>query len=294
MHAATRAEAAWGVDSEHGRLHDVLLCRPDNYRWLPTSVISRATLASGRAFDAAEARRQHAELVAAYEAAGVRVHFLEPDPALPYQVFARDSSLMTPTGAIVTQLHQSWRRGEYAPVIRFYQSNGIPIRAMVTAGALEGGDFVVVEPGVAVVGTGEERTQEPAARQLAGWLEADGWEVRIERIPAHYVHIDVLMCVLGERLAAVCVDAVSSSLLRWLEAKRVEIVPVSIDDALGLGVNGVCLGDDRVLSSAASGELNGRLRSLGVTVYDPDLSAFTLGGGGAHCLMQALRRQPMG
>ena len=162
---------------------------------------------------------------------------------------------------------------------------------MVTAAALEGGDFIVLEPGVALIGNGEERTQEPAARQVAAWLEADGWEVRIERIPPHYVHLDVLMCVLGERLAGVCVDAVSSSLVHWLERKGVEIVPVSLDDAFGLGVNGVCLGDDRVLSTAASETLNERLRALGITVLDPDLSSFTLGGGGAHCLMQALRRE---
>ncbi len=46
-------------------------------------------------FDAEIARRQHAEMVAAYESAGVRCHFHEPDPQLPYQVFARDSSVMT-------------------------------------------------------------------------------------------------------------------------------------------------------------------------------------------------------
>jgi len=74
---------------------------------------------------------------------------------------------------------------------------------LITAAALEGGDFMIVEPGVAVIGNGEERTQEPAARQLAGWLEADGWEVRIERIPPHFLHIDVLAAMLGERLAAV-------------------------------------------------------------------------------------------
>jgi N-dimethylarginine dimethylaminohydrolase len=294
MDATTRAEPAWGVDSEYGRLLDVLLCPPDNFRWLPTSAISRATLESGRSFDPAEAKRQHAEMVSAYEDAGVRVHFLEADPALPYQVFARDSSVMTPQGAIVTQLHQWWRRGEYAPVIRFYQQNDIPIRAMVTAAALEGGDFIVVEPGVALIGNGEERTQEPAARQVGKWLEADGWEVRVERIPPHYVHIDVLMCMLGERLAAVCVDAVSGALVRWLEGKGVDIVPVSLEDALGLGVNGVCLGDDRVLSTAASKALNDQLRARGITVYDPDLSSFTLGGGGAHCLMQAIRRERVG
>ena len=94
---------AWGVDSEYGRLLDVLLCPPDNFRWLPASAISRATLESGLSFSREDAQRQHAEMVAVYEEAGVRVHFLEPDPALPYQVFARDSSINVPQGPIVTQ-----------------------------------------------------------------------------------------------------------------------------------------------------------------------------------------------
>ena len=284
-------QTAWGVDSEYGRLLDVLLCPPDNFRWLPASAISRATLDSGLTFSREDAKRQHAEMVSVYEEAGVRVHFLESDPALPYQVFARDSSINVPRGPIVTQCHQWWRRGEYAPVIRFYQGSDIPIHRMITAAALEGGDFMIVEPGVAVIGNGEERTQEPAARQLASWLEADGWEVRVERIPPHFLHIDVLAAMLGERLAAVCVEQVGTGFVRWLESKNVEIVPVSLADALKLGVNGVCLGGDRVLTSAESKDLNERLRALGLTVYDPELAAFTLGGGGAHCLMQAIRRE---
>ena len=291
MEATARAEPAWGVDSEYGRLLDVLLCPPDNFHWLPASAIARATLDKGLVFNPEDARAQYAEMVSIYEEAGVRMHFLEPDPALPYQVFARDSSINVDDGPIVTQLAQWWRRGEYAPVIRFYQERGVPIKHMVTAGSFEGGDFMIVEPGVAAIGTGEERTQERAARQVAGWLEEEGWEVRIERIPAHFLHIDVLAAMLGEKLAAVCVEQVGSGFTRWLEQKGVEIVPVTLEAALRLGVNGVCLGGDRVLSSAESKDLNERLRALGLTVYDPELSAFTLGGGGAHCLMQAIRRE---
>jgi N-dimethylarginine dimethylaminohydrolase len=288
------AEIPWGVDSEYGRLLDVLLCPPDHFHWLPTSAISRATLASDLVFDTDRARRQHAEMVSVYEQAGVRVHFLEPDPHLPYQVFARDSSINVPAGPIITQCAQYWRRGEYAPAIRFYQGQDIPIAEMITAGSLEGGDFMIVEPGVAAIGTGEERTQEQAARQLAGWLERDGWEVRVERIPPHFLHIDVLACMLGPKLAAVCVEQASNGFVRWLEQHGVEIVPVTLAAALKLGVNGVCLGGDRVLSTAESQDLNDRLRALGLTVYDPELETFTLGGGGAHCLMQAIRRERVG
>jgi N-dimethylarginine dimethylaminohydrolase len=37
-------------------------------------------------------------------------------------------------------------------------------------------------------------------------------------------------------------------------------------------------------------ELNAKMRALGFEVYDPDMSMFTLGGGGVHCLSQALCR----
>jgi N-dimethylarginine dimethylaminohydrolase len=282
---------AWGVDSEYGRLTDVLVCPADNFRWLATSAISRATLDSGRRFDPRAAREQHGELVAAYEQAGVTVHSLDPDPALPYQVFARDSSVMTPWGAYVTQLKQWWRRGEYAPAIRFYQAAEIPIWQMATGGAIEGGDVMIVEPGSVVIGNGEERTEVTAARQLAEWFEAEGWEARVEPIPGVFVHIDVLMAVLAPKLAAICTDLVSSGLVRWLEGKGFELLDVPAEDAFALGVNAISLGADRVLTGAGARSLNEQMEAHGLELFAPDLEMFTLGGGGAHCLGQAIRRE---
>jgi N-dimethylarginine dimethylaminohydrolase len=282
----------WGADSEYGVLRDVLLCKPDNFRWLPTSSISKATLASGAVFDRELALRQHAEMVAAYAGAGVTLHFLEPDPALPYQVYARDSSFMTPYGAVVTQMAQWWRRGEYAPVIRFYQDVGIPIYNMVTAGSFEGGDFDVIEPGCVLIGYCGERTQEQAARQVGSWFEDEDWEVRLQPIAEHYVHIDLMVCMLAPKLAAVCLDTTDDGVIRWLKEKGIELVPVSYRDTMKLGCNVVSLGGERILSTAESKDLNAKLRAMGFTVYDPDVSMFTLGGGGVHCMCQALRRDP--
>ncbi|MCO5327131.1 MAG: arginine deiminase family protein [Solirubrobacterales bacterium] len=284
----------WGSDSEYGLLRDVLLCPPDNFRWLPTSVISKGTLESGRSYDAELAAAQHREMVQAYDQAGVQVHLLEPDPAHPYQVLARDTSVATPAGPIVTQLAQPWRRGEYAPVIRFCQEAGIPIHRMATAGTLEGGDVVIVEPGKLLIGNGEERTDTKAAAQLGVWFEELGWEVRIEPIPSHFVHIDVLVSILAPKLAAVCTEVASTGLVAWLHDAGFEILDVSVADAFGLGVNAISLGEDRVISTKRSERLNEQLRALGLTVFDPDLEMFTLGGGGAHCLAQPLRRERVG
>lgn len=288
------AAPAWGVDSEYGRLLDVLLCPPDSFRWRETSAITRATLEAGHRFDPEVVAEQHAGLVAAYEEAGVRCHFLESEPALPYAVFTRDSSTMGPNGTVITQPAQWWRRGEYAPAIRFYERAGIPIRAMITAGSLEGGDVMIVEPGAVLIGTGEGRTQEVAAAQLAAWYREVGWEARVQPFPERYVHIDVLVAVLAEKLAAVCSEVLPDGAVEWLRAKHFDLIHVSEEQAFTLGVNAISLGGDRVISAAGAAELNAALRSRGLEVIELDLSMFTLGGGGPHCLSQALRRERLG
>jgi N-dimethylarginine dimethylaminohydrolase len=163
---------------------------------------------------------------------------------------------------------------------------------MITAGSLEGGDVTIVEPGCMLIGNGEERTQVKAAEQLAGWLRADGWEVRVEPIPGQFVHIDVLVSILAPKLAAVCVEAASGGLVEWLRAKGFELLEVTLEDAFRLGVNAMSVGSERVISTRHSDTLNQAMRAHGLDVLDPDLSAFTAGGGGAHCLAQALRREP--
>jgi N-dimethylarginine dimethylaminohydrolase len=282
------------VDTECGALTDVLVCPPDYFRWLPTSSITERTIAEGHRFDLDLARRQHAEMVNRYEENGVRVHFLEADPALPYQVFSRDSSAGTPWGGAVLQPQQPWRRGEQVRAAAFYRQNDVPIRGEITAGSIEGGDVMIVEPGCLLIGCCEARTTEAGALQLAGWFEAEGWEVRIEPFPSRYVHIDVLTAVLADKVAALCTEVVSNSLVSWFKEKGFEILDVPEEEAFTLGVNAMSLGAGRVLSGAAAATLNDKMTAIGLNVIDVDLTMFTLGGGGPHCLAQALRREPAG
>lgn len=280
----------WGIEDETAPLRDVLVGPPDHFTWLPTSAISKAAIASGRQLTRADARAAHAEMVSAYQDAGVTVHRLPDDPALRYQVFSRDSSIWGPEGPVVTQMHQWWRRGEYAPVIRFYEGAGIPIAHMVTAGAFEGGDVVMPKLRTALIGHCEERTQKPAADQVGGWLEEAGWEVRLQPFDPHFVHIDVIVNVVAPGLAVISQECAPPGLADWLRSLGLELIDVSYRDAMELGANVMSLGGDKVLSTAAAAGLNERLRAMGLTVYDPDLWPFTMGGGGPHCLAQPLRR----
>ncbi len=291
---ATKALHDWGVDCEYDVLRDVLLGPADNYRRLETSSVSRKSIRRNYQFDAEVARRQHAEMVAAYEPADVQVHMHAPDPVLPYQISARDSSVMTPFGAIITSMANWRRRGENFPAIETYQRLGIPIYDYVTAGAFEGGDFNVIEPGTVLIGwEGDEgRSQEQSALKLKGWFEAEGWGVMLTDLDPFYMHIDLMVVMLAPKLAEVCLEFTDPDIVDWLESKQIEIISVPFQDTLDLGCNVVALGNDRVLLPEKSQVLKEKVRGYGLEVFDPDVSMITPGGGGVHCMCQALRRDP--
>ena len=280
----------WGVDSEYGRLRDVLVGPIDHFCWQGGNAVAQRTERVGLQFDFGVARRQYEEMLHAYRQAEVKVHILPADPALPYQLFARDSSAITPWGAVILQPQKWYRRGEYAACIEFYLASGIPIYDVITAGNVEGGDFMVLQPGVAVCGFSGERSIEPAVRQLKSWFEAEGWEMHTYAFDSHFLHLDVQMGMIAEGIAVVCIEAVEPELIDWLRSKRIRAIPISYADAMQLGTNVVALGDERVLVPASSKNLIAACRAEGLTVYDPDVSMIANGGGAVHCMCQALKR----
>ena len=213
----------WGSISEYDRLTDVLLGPIENYKWLKTSSLSKKTIRRGIEFNAKIATEQYNEMVSAYSSANVKTHFLEMDPNLPYQIFARDSSFMTPYGAVITNMAQPWRKGENFRAIETYATLNIPIYEYVTAGTFEGGDFNVIEPGCALVGwEGREgRSEEQAALQIKQWFQSEGWEIFLIDIDPFYVHIDLMVVMLAEKLAAVCLETTDDTVTNWLKSKVV-------------------------------------------------------------------------
>jgi len=96
-------------------------------------------------------------------------------------------------------------------------------------------------------------------------VRAEGWEALTVPISREFVHMDGLVVPLDEKLLVACIDALEP----WVIAT---------------------LKDKKVLSMHGATELNASMRALGYEVYDPDMSMFKLGGGGVHCLCQALCR----
>lgn len=285
----------WGINNDYAVLTDVLLGIPEYYRWCDAGPLIQRTLnnaeKTGVKFDLQTAMAQHSEMVAIYEENNVQCHYLEPDAALHRNFFARDSSAMTPWGALICHMQLKVRRADYVSAIAFYQSNEIPIWQYATAGHFEGGDFVILEPGKVLIGYCGERSEKAGSEQVAEYVRAEGWEAITAPISREFVHMDGLVVPLDHKLLVACIDALEPWLVQQLRDWGFSFVDVPYREAKNLGVNLVALGNGKVLSMQGATELNAKMRALGYEVYDPDMSMFTLGGGGVHCLCQALCRE---
>lgn len=297
----------WKVNSEYGVLTDVLVCRPDHFRWAPINYVSTQSIRKLEAVSPhfghdmtralvafrSEARKEHDEMVRALEEFGVRVHYLDPQPQLQMQVYTRDSSSTTPWGPVLTQLDKPERRGEYAPVLTWHGKHGDGMWRLCSHGSLEGGDIHIIRPGLLLVGWSGERSHESAARQYASWYDQQGWETRIEHIPGLFLHLDVLFCMVAEGLALACTDVLPADTLDWLSAQGIRLLPVSYKETLRLGNNVLACGKDRVISAAHSTRINEMLAAEGLTVLTPNVRIFTDDGGSVRCMTMPLRREPV-
>ena len=283
----------WGISNDHGRLTDVLLGKPDYFQWVEAGPLIGRTLANahktGAKFNLQLAMSQHAEMVSIYESNDINCHYLDSDEVLHRNFFARDSSAMTPWGALICHMQLKCRRADYVTAIKFYQDNNIPIWQYATAGHFEGGDFNIIAPGKVLLGYCGERSEQAGSEQIAEFVRAQGWEAVVAPISREFVHMDGLIVPLANNLAVACTAAMEPWLVDTVKAWGIDIVDVDYAEAKNLGVNLVALGNDKVLSMAGATDLNNKMRSLGFDVYDPDMSMFTLGGGGVHCLCQAAR-----
>jgi N-dimethylarginine dimethylaminohydrolase len=293
---SNEAGVRWGVEAQTGVLTDVLLGKPDHFRWVALNSISAVTLANaeqmGDRFDKQKAMRQHRQMVDVYERNGIRVHWVEADEGLPSSVFTRDSSFMTPWGAVITSIQTPPRRRDYAVASEFYRKAGIPIWKWVTAGHFEGGDFCILKPGVALLGWSGDRSTKEGAEQVEGWLKEKGWEVLIAPIPPQFVHMDAVVVMLEKGLALVCEDALQPYALDYIKTRHaIDIIPVAYADCVKLGGNLVSLGRRRVLSMSHNVNVNRQLREAGFEVTAVDYDMFALGGGGVHCSCHELHRE---
>ena len=282
----------WGVDSEYGRLSDVMLSAPPHLELVPCNAVSIENHRNGIACSPDLAAEQHSTLVAALKAEGVRCHLVPPAEGLADLSFTRDATMISPWGLIALSPAVEHRLAEVEHIRSAVAGWDVPLLGAVEEGRVEGGDVCLLRPGLVAIGYSGERTNEAGALSLARMFEERGWRSILTRFDKRFLHLDTIFTLADRNLAVACTDALDEAFLLEMRELGIEIIDVTVAEVRKLSANLLSLGDRRVVSSADNHRVNALLERRGYKVVRVAIDQFTRCGGGMHCLTMPLARLP--
>jgi dimethylargininase len=226
--------------------------------------------------DLERALGQHERYCEALEACGLTLTRLAADLHYPDATFVEDTALLTDHCAILTRPGAICREGEVASIKDALACFFSSFHEITPLGTLDGGD--VSEAGNRFFIGISNRTNAEGARQLAGFLEKEGYGsafIDIRGIPG-ILHLKSGLAWLGGR-RLVLVDALAGH-EAFREYDIVRVDPVENYAANCLRVN------ERVLLPAGYPGMLTALCNLGCAVITLDMSEFEKMDGGLSCL----------
>ncbi len=293
----------WGAADEVGKLRTVLVRRP-GAEWERV----RADCWDERAQalvdpegtwywlsrdlpDLAKVQSQHEGLVAALEADGIEVVFVDraAPPHLSRPIYTRDPLLTLPGGAVIGRMAPAMRRGEERLVTQAVAALGMPILATITGnGLVEGGSFVKLAPGVAAYGT-SVRCNDEGARQLEEVCRRMGVELVVVPMTGWSIHLDGHLGMLDSEKALVDVAGLPYWFLERLGELGIEAIPCPRGEEWA--INSLVLRPGRVLMEDGCPRARELLERRGVEVVAIPYDEIQKGGGGVHCSTMELVRE---
>jgi len=285
-----RIWAPYTVGSEWAQLAAVLLHRPGQELQASHDPRQAQMLAP---VDLARARRQHDALAAAYERAGVVVHRLDPQTLPPpNQMFVADLMFMTPEGAVVGRPASTVRAGEERFVARKLAELGVPIlRTIRGRGTFEGADAMWIDARTVLVGVGF-RTNTQGAAQLAALLSEMAVTVVPVPLATGAMHLMGALRIIAPDLAVAWPGRLALEAKEVLEQRGYEVCWIpDTDEALhGMALNGVTMGERRVLLPAGNPRTQAFFEDLGVSVQTVAMDELAKAAGAIGCLTGILSR----
>jgi len=227
--------------------------------------------------DAELALRQWHAYVAALEAAGWSVVEVEPADDCADAVFVEDALVVFDDLAVVARPGAVSRRAETEGAARAARQLGLDVVRIDDPATLDGGDVLKIDR-TAYVGLGG-RTNDAGVAQLERLLAPHGWSV-VPVPVSRVLHLKSAVTALPDGTVIGHTDHVDD--------------PTRFPTFLAVpepsGAHVVLLGADHLLMAADAPETASRLRSMGHTVTEVDISEFEKLEGCVTCLSVRHRR----
>lgn len=217
------------------------------------------------------------------------------DGLTPDAVYVRDAAVMSPRGAILSNMGKPARSSEPLLHRSAFEAAGIPVAGEIGGdGRLEGGDVVWFDDRTLAAAEGY-RTNPEGIRQLQALV---GPDVHVEVVPLpHYrgpsdvFHLMSVISPLDRDLALVHSPLMPVRFRDWLLDRGIGLVECAPAEFEVLGCNVLALGPRDCLAAEGCPETAARLRAAGCRVrFYPSDEISAKGEGGPTCLTRPLQR----
>ena len=298
----------WGAQSEIGKLKEGLVCRPSHEMAPPEAELKWYGLR--RQIDVQKAQQQHDNLVEILKAEGIQIHYVKTPPERmgPYGLLSRiwgtrDSGVTVNGGAIISRMSLPFRRGDEVYWARTAMQVGCPIIGMIRGnGRFEGGNVVWLDPQHVCIGR-SIRTNQEGIDQFSAILRTVGVEeIRIVPIPGWleelewpaggFAHLDCVFGYVDDGLALIYPAGVPFDFIEYLLSKDINLIEPPPDEAKDYACNSLALEPAKIVTITGFPKTRAKLEKEGIDVIEVEMSEFIVSGGGAHCAVGPLIRQP--
>ncbi len=259
---------------------EILMCRPDYFR---IAYLINPYMKMSSQPDPEKLAPEYAAIVAAHEALGRKVHFIDPDPAWPDMVYTANTALIRGKKAVLANLPKE-RAGEVKLADQWLQSHGFETFACPVLFSGQG-DALPTGTGAVIKGRGWRSHPDSDAFVT----EVLGYEViRIQTVGPEWYDIDLSIGIIRPGLIAVCLETLDYQSQELLTSRSdLRLIPVSIAEARNAGLNLVSNGHTVIMTDGAP-DLAAALRSEGLEVVTRSIEQLWKGGGAIRCTALAL------
>jgi dimethylargininase len=219
---------------------------------------------------------QHARYCEALRQCGLALTVLDPDLNHPDSTFVEDTAVLTAHSAVLTRPGAHTREGEVRAMRSCLQNFFPLLREIQPPGTLDGGD--VCEAGQHFFVGLSQRTNEQGARQLAKYLQAEGYATSFldVRERQSILHLKSGLAYIGNKTLVVMQE-----LCRHSQFEGFAVIPVAEDELYAANCVRV---NDFVLTASGYPRLKADLIARGFHPLELEMSEFQKMDGGLSCL----------
>src|SRR5699024_7881955 len=118
-----------------------------------------------------------------------------------------------------------------------------------------------------------------------------GQEIVTVDFEEKYLHLDMILNVVGEKVAVICEEALPNHIIQTLKEKNFTLINVSEEDVFLHKCNLLSIGNNTIISHSQATDVNKKLEKLGFKVIELSFKEVLKSGGGPRCMSFPLLRE---